>query len=287
MLGHDSASVGQARWSVAGPSGRLALLGGAAVSPAVVGSFVLRLRPMAPVDLPDPAMHTIYIIDPHRFHPLRGRLASTARMREGARAGFLVLARLCYLAFGILPGFFVTRYVLALVAVVPAYVLLRRLYGPWAGALAVIAILSSPVVITAWGTDYPDCAVVSYVAGALCCLAMPSKRHQRSWLVAGGVLLTLGVFSHGMGVVLAVTTLFVYGLVCLARSRARFLKDVLVLATSAGVTTLLLMVASRFVLGQFNFIAPTIAAARYLNSPTRSCSGTRRTGAGRPMSPTC
>ena len=117
-------------------------------------------------------------------------------------------------------GFFVTRYVLALVAVVPAYVLLRRLYGPWAGALAVIAILSSPVVITAWGTDYPDCAVVSYVAGALCCLAMPSKRHQRSWLVAGGVLLTLGVFSHGMGVVLAVTTLFVYGLVCLARSRA-------------------------------------------------------------------
>ena len=70
-----------------------------------------------------------------------------------------------------------------------------------------------------------------------------------------------------MGVVLAVTTLFVYGLVCLARSRARFLKDVLVLATSAGVTTLLLMVASRFVLGQFNFIAPTIAAARYLNQP--------------------
>jgi len=223
---------------------------------------------MAPVELPDPSMHTIYVVDPAQmFTRYAAAFASTARMREGAQAGFLVLARLSYLAFGILPGFFVTRYVLALVAVVPAYVLLRRLYGPWAGVLAVIVILSSPVVLTAWGTDYPDCAVVSYVTGALCCLAMPSSRHKRAFLAAGGVLLCLGIFSHGMGIVLAVTTLFVYGIVCLVRSPGRFLGDVLVIGASVLVTTFLLMLASWAVLGQFNFITPTIAAARYLNRP--------------------
>jgi 4-amino-4-deoxy-L-arabinose transferase-like glycosyltransferase len=241
-----------------------------ALSP-LIGYFGLRLRAMSPVELPDPSMHTIYIVDPSQmFTRYAAAFATTARMREGAQAGFLVLARLAYLAFGALPGFFVTRYLLALIVVVPAYVLLRRLYGIPAGVLAIVVILSCPVIITAWGTDYPDCAVVSYVAGALACLAMPGRlRFRPLWLTAAGVLLTLAVWSHGMGVVLAATTIVTYAALRLVRDRRRLAEDTALLASVAVVSTLGLMVASRLVLGQFNFIAPTIAAAAYLNRPTQ------------------
>ncbi len=240
------------------------------VSP-LVAFYVLRVRAMAPVELPDPSMHTIYILDPRdMFVRYTAALTPTARLREGAQAGFLVLARLIYLGFGAVPGFFVTRYVLALVAVVPAYVLVRRLYGIPAGAVAVVVLLSSPVVLTAWGTDYPDAAVVSYVAGAVACLAMPCRdRWRPAWLVAGGTLLTLAVWSHGMGALLAATTIVVYGALRLSRDRRHILRDTFLLAGVGVLATLGLMVASGLVLGQFDFIRPTLAGEAYLNQPSQ------------------
>jgi len=67
------------------------------------------------------------------------------------------------------------------------------------------------VIVTAWGTDYPDCAVVSYAAGALACLAMPcAPRRRRMWLAAAGVLLVLAAWSHGIAVPLTGATLAGY-----------------------------------------------------------------------------
>ena len=144
------------------------------VSPAAL-FYVLRLRPMAPQWLPDPSLHTIYIFDPRDVFT---RYWGAFRRRASARAPASASSsrrRLGYLAFGGVPGFFATRYFLALVAAVPAYLLLRRLYGVAAGALGIVVLISSPVLVTAWGTDYPDSAAVSYLAGALACLAMPSR----------------------------------------------------------------------------------------------------------------
>jgi len=248
--------------------GRVVEAGAVVLSP-LVAYFVLRIRGMAPVELPDPSMHTIYIVDPREmFIRYSAALEPTARLREGAQVGLLVVARLFYVAFGAVPGFFATRYLFALIAIVPAYMLLRRLYGIPAGALAIVALLSSPVIITAWGTDYPNSAVVSYIAGAVACLAMPCRDRWRSaCLVLAGVLLTMAIWSHGMGIVLAGTTVAVYAAVRVLRARQHMLRDGAVLAGVSVLATLALMVASALIFGQFDFIRPTFAAAAYLNRP--------------------
>jgi hypothetical protein len=243
---------------------------GVAASPAIA-ALVLRLRLMAPSDMPDPAMHTIYIVDPRQVFARYGAAyASTARLRESARVGFLVPARLAYLAFGALGGFFVLRYVLALIAVVPVYLLLRRLYGRPAGVVGILVVLSSPVLVTAWGTDYPDSAVVSYAAGALACLAMPcSPRWRRAWLAAAGVLLTLSVWAHGVAVPLVGATLAAYLAVRLVRDRAGLPGDAALLAGVAVAVTTLLMAGSAVLIGNVNFIATTWHAYRYLSQPSQ------------------
>ena len=243
---------------------------GLALSPALA-ALVLRLRLMAPSDLPDPAMHTIYIVDPHQvFTRYAAAYASTARLREGARVGFLVPARLAYLAFGAVPGFFVLRYLLALIAVGPVYLLLRRLYGRPAGVVGVLVVLSSPVLVTAWGTDYPDSAVVSYAAGALACLAMPcAARWRRGWLAAAGVLLTAAVWSHGVAVPLVGATMVGYLAVRLMRDRVGLPGDLVLLAGVAAAVTGLLIAASAVLIGHADFIATTWQAYRFLSQPAQ------------------
>ncbi len=240
---------------------------GVALSPAVV-AVVLRLRLMAPIDLPDPAMHTAYIVDPRDVYTRYAAVyAAAARLREGARVGFLVPARLSYLAFGAVHGFFVLRYAFALVAVVPVYLLLRRLYGPPAGVAGILIAAASPVLVTAWGTDYPDSAVVSYALGAIACLAMPSPHRRRAWLAAAGLLLTLAVWSHGVAVPLAAATLAAYLGVRVIRERDGLAADLAVLAGAAAAMTGLLVLASAALLGHGNFIAATWQASRYMSQP--------------------
>ncbi len=260
---------------VTGP-GRRGLIGRVAEVLALLASpgvfyVVLRLRGMAPVDLPDPSMHTTYIIDPRDiFTRYAAVFAQTARLREAARVGFLVPGRTAYLLFGAVGGFFTLRYVLALIAVVPLYVLLKRLYGRWAGFAAVAVVMSSPVFVTAWGTDYPDSAAISYLTGALCALAMPATSRRRPyWLLLAGSLLTLAVWSHVAAVPLGAAMVVAYAAVRLLRSRDHLLRDAAVLAGSAVAVTGLLSLFSWLLIGQANFVTPTWQAVRYLDTPVQ------------------
>ena len=160
-------------------TGRGREAGSVLLSP-LVAYFVLRMRGMAPVSLPDSSMHTIYIIDPREmFIRYSAALNPTARLRESAPGGVPPCRpSLRYLAR---PS---SRFLRHPLSVRPhrhraRILLVRRLYGIPAAALAVVALLSSPVIITAWGTDYPNSAVVSYVAGAVACLAMPCRGRWR------------------------------------------------------------------------------------------------------------
>src|SRR5215472_12385535 len=218
---------------------------GVVLSPAVA-TLVLRLRLMAQSALPDPALHTSYIVEGHDVFQRYSWLETVGRLREGGRVGFLVPARLDYLAFGAVPGFFVTRYVFALIAVGPVYLLLRRLYGPAAGVAGLVVVLSSPVIVTAWGTDYPDSAVVSYALGAMACLVMPcSPQRRRAWLAAAGVLSALALWSHLVAVPLVAATL----------------------AAWLGVR---LVLASAVLFGHANFVALTWEGYLYLSQPSQT-----------------
>lgn len=225
---------------------------------------------MAPPDLNDPAMHTAFIIDPHDvFVRFTALLEPTDRLREGARVGFLVPARIAYLLFGAVPGFVVFRYLLALIAVIPVYLLMRRMYNRMAGVIAVIVILSCPVIILAWGTDFPDLAAVSYLIGGLACLAMPSGRHRVGWLIGAGILFTMALWALATSAPLIIVTLAVYARIGFARDRAHLLRDIAIVGGAAVAVTGLLVIGSGLLIGPLDYIQTTIQSLIYLAQPSQ------------------
>ena len=237
-------------------------------SPAVLFG-VLRLRAMAPVQQQDPSMHSTFIFDPEGLFSRFGSSLSPEIMGDSARVGFLVPARVFYLLFGAVPGFFVYRYVLALIAVVPVYLLLRRLYGRWGGLVGIVVVMSSPVVVATWGSDYASAAAISYLTGGLAALALSweERRWGKLWLLSAGALFTLAVWTNGISVLLIAAALVAYLGVRLVKDRRQLGWDVLALGTVAVLTTVVLALCSKALLGWWDFIEVSIRSARDLNTP--------------------
>jgi tetrahydromethanopterin S-methyltransferase subunit C len=235
------------------------------ISP-VAAFFGLRIRLMPVPDLNDPAMHTTFIIDPQSiFLRYTAAFAPSERLREGYRVAFLIPGRIAYLLFGAVPGFVVFRYVLALIAVAPAYLLLRRVYGRAAGVVGVVVILSSPVVLTAWGTDFPNSSAVSYLIAGFACLAMPSQRHRLVWLAASTGFFTLTVWSIATSLPLVIATVAVYGVIRFYRDRAHMFRDAAVMLSASLAVTAALAIGSGIFIGKFDYIVPTIQSLIYLS----------------------
>ena len=248
----------------------VAEIAGVAAIP-VVAYFALRLRLMPLPDINDPAMHTTYVVDPRDFFArYNDLLTPTARMREGARVGFLVPARISYLLFGPVGGFAFFRYVLALVAVAPAYVLMKRLGGVAAGITAALVIMTCPVIVTAWGTDFPDSAAVSYLIAGLACLALAWGPNRARWGAAASFLLTMAVWAFATALVFAGAFAAVYVLLRRWRERDGLGRDLILAAGVSIATTVALAAASAILLGQLDFIVPTIASMIYLAHPNQT-----------------
>ncbi len=185
------------------------------------------------------------------------------------RIAFIAPSRALYSLLGATGGFFAFRYLLALIAILPAYLLFRRLGGRGAGAVVAAGVLSCPVLIYAVGTDYPDSSAVAYLLGGMCLLFMPSPSQlaRLGWVVGGGILLTLTVHSQAVSAPLVAIAAGVYLLGSIRRRWWRTLVDAALLIATGGAVTLLLMWSAHAMFGHWNIITPTLDASRHLRTP--------------------
>jgi hypothetical protein len=254
-----------------GPSRRRSRLvpleGAAVVLSPVVAFFGLHVARMVRPDMIDPYFYTAYAQNGREL---------LDRYGEGfyywVRLGFILPARAAYLAFGAVPGFYVLRYLLALVAVVPVYLLLRRLHGPAVGAIGVAVVLASPVILHSWGTDYPDSAAVSYLFAGTACLVMPTAARRArlarlGWVTLSGVALALAVHCQFISAPLVGAIVIAYAAVNLWRQPLDVLAHLAVLAVCAAAVTGALAGLAQLVFGSHNIIAPTITASEHFRTP--------------------
>jgi len=244
--------------------------------PAVIESLLLVLSPLlvvwplraqlwATTQWPDSYFHTAVI---QHGRDLLERLGHDNR--QFARAGFVVPGRLFNIAFGDIGGYLAFRYVLALVAIVPAYLLLRRLHGRAAGAVAVAVLLANPVVLKAWGSDYGDSSAVSYLVAGLCFLAMPaaSGRRRLGWVAGAGAVLALAVHSNFITAPLVLAAVVAYAATGIRRGWRPLLLQVAVVAGAMLLTTGTLMALSAALFGVGDILSPTLHWYHLLRSAT-------------------
>jgi hypothetical protein len=107
------------------------------------------------------------------------------------RFGLLLPMAASSWAFGAVPGYFVARYLLALLAAVALYSLGRSYGSRTAGWLGALACLCSPVFLGALMTMYTDTVAVPCLVGGLVLLLMPSTRARPLRALVAGLLFGL------------------------------------------------------------------------------------------------
>ena len=233
----------------------------------LVAFFGLHVTRMVRPDMIDPYLYTGYA---QNGRDLIERYSDA--FYYWVRLGFVLPARAAYVAFGPVAGFYALRYLFALIAVVPVYLLLRRLHGRAAGALGVAVALTSPVILHSWGTDYPDSAAVAYLFAGTACLVMPTSARRSglarlAWVTLGGVALALTVHSQFISAPLVGAIVVAYVAVNLRRRPLEVLAHLGVLALCVAAVTGALAGLAQLVFGSHNIIEPTVHASQHFRTP--------------------
>lgn len=178
------------------------------------------------------------------------------------RVGFILPDTLFVRLLGPVAGFFAFRYVLALVAIVPVYLLFRQVLGRGAAWIAVLTVLTAPVVLSAWGSDYPDSSAVSYLMGGTCLLFLRPSTPRRRWLLllAAGCLFGLAVNSQVVAVFTVVGAVVGRWVATWTNGRAALMRDGAAIVAGAVAITAVLVLFSATTLGQWDIFRPTVHA---------------------------
>ena len=128
----------------------------------LVAFYVMRFVPINQNGFLDPYVYTGYI---HDFKDLLARYGLTY---YSVRFGMIVPAQWFIQLLGPEGGYFAFRYVLALIAGIPLYYMVKRHFSQPVAILAVAGMLTSPYFARALLWDYPDAAGVPFLTGAIC-----------------------------------------------------------------------------------------------------------------------
>lgn len=256
----------------------------------LVAFFTLRLRPMAFFDVIDAGFYTAYGLN---GPDLMRRFGTDNYF--WVRLGIIGPIRAASWIAGPVGGFFLLRYLLALLAIVTAYFVARRVGERWLGVGLVIAIMSSPVVVTAWGSDYPDSTAISYVFAAVFLSAMATLCARPSkWYFAAGVLCGLAINSQVVAGVMVAACLIgaAVGRSSVARTAAMLARlhnghplsirlvnwrgaaapvslAVMLMAAGTAASTALLSLWAWAWLGHWDLVAPTVREMTVLRTPSQ------------------
>lgn len=241
----------------------------AALAIVPVATFLaLRVRPMAEINSIDPFLHMAYIEHGRDLVDRFGVTGFTADY-EWVRVGLIIPAHVFFRLFGAVAGFYAFRYALALLAIAPVYLLFRRLHGGRAAWIAVLLVLTCPIILVAWGSDYPDSAAVSYLLGGTACLVMPaSSRERLLWVLAAGALFALALNSHAVTSLAAGGAVLGYLVVFSRRPLRSSLLDVVLLGAATLVVTGILVIASYRYYGYLDIFSPTVQALTRFRVPS-------------------
>jgi len=250
----------------------------------------LLLAPVVVFFLLDEQGMTNTNIEDQRFYQAYAEHGDDLMLRLGnyryywVRLAFILPSRVAYDLFGAVGGFFVLRYLFALIAIVPAYLLLRRLYGIGAGAVAVAAVLSSRSCST------PGARLSRLLIGLLPDRGdgLPVHAGERAtsgsgqgWLAgAGGGGRGLAIHSQFLSAPLVAVAWAVYVGMVLRYGCAGALRASLILAGCAIAVTGALSLVSLIMWGRADILSPTSRRHSTSGRRTSCASGTPPTGTG-------
>lgn len=155
----------------------------------LIAFWGMRFIPINQNNYLDPYVYTGYI---HNFKDLLARYGLTY---YSVRFGMIIPAQAFAQLFGPVGGYFIFRYVLALVAGIPLYYMVKRQFSPPVAVMTVIGMLTSPYFARALLWDYPDASGVPFLIAALC-LFLIDERPSFWRDVLAGAFAALAVNSN-------------------------------------------------------------------------------------------